>query len=71
MVQTYFYRFSSEGTLARINRAQVMMPRELVGRSALPTVGVIDNQSMKTTAAGGPRVSDAGKKIGGETVYRH
>lgn len=64
-VQGYFYAWSHEGLLARINHMLVMALRERVGREASPTAGVIDSQSAKTTECGGPRGFDAGKKVWG------
>ena len=48
-----------------INHALGIQAREMEGREASPTAGVIDSQSAKTTRSGGPRGYDAGKKIKG------
>jgi len=52
-VQSYFYRWAEDGTLPRINHALVMAAREaareVAGRAASPTAGVIDSQQVKTT----------------------
>ena len=47
-VQRYFYAWRGIGLWACINHHLVMAARELEGKEASPTAGVIDSQSVKT-----------------------
>ncbi len=49
-VQRYFYDWRDGGLFHRINHALVMDARELEGREASPSAGVIDSQSVKVAA---------------------
>lgn len=66
----YLDRWNYDGTLENIHHVLYVKCREQVGRSASPTAGVIDSQSVKSAEKGGacidPNGYDAGKKIKGK-----
>lgn len=52
-VHDYFMLWEWDGTLERIHHALYQMARDLEGRTASPSAGVIDSQSVKSAEKGG------------------
>ncbi|WP_254512037.1 transposase, partial [Komagataeibacter oboediens] len=68
-VRRYFYAWRDAGLFEAMNTVLVMNLREIEGREASPSAGVIDSQSVKTTESGRISGYDAGKESVLKSVY--
>jgi len=64
-VYHYFWAWRRTGTWQQIHDALRERVREAAGRNTNPSAAILDNQSVRTSEAGGVRGYDGGKQIAG------
>lgn len=65
IVYTQFVRWRNRGVFEKMHDRVKETVRELLGRNATASAGIIDSQSVKTTEKGAPKGMTQGKKLKG------
>lgn len=68
-VYAHFRRWTAKGLFERMQDRLRPVERQRQGRAPEPTAAVLDSQSIKTSAQGGPKGFDAAKKVNGRKRY--
>lgn len=61
-VYDYFRQWRQSGLWERVNDALRVQTREALGRNAVPTAGIVDSRSVKTSQKGGSVAMTAAKR---------
>ncbi len=67
-VYNYFRQWKQSGLWEGINDALRVQVREAEGRNAVPSAGIVDSRSVKTSQKGGPETTTEAKKSTDEHI---